>query len=163
MTLDLEASHCRTSKTSWVPGSGTLPVDSGPLTLISHVFEAERESHTERWDSCPRPAVMAVRNLLFCLVQHRVFSDRGSGHILPLQCHSLGGLPPYCQFIFKTLTGSTRLDRLGFNARAPRNPILSCQESIPLAVVQIGVCWLSCLEQGVTSMGLDWPAATGKA
>lgn len=38
-------------------------------------------------------------------MRHRVFSDRASGHGLPLQYYSLGGLPPYCQFTFKTLTG----------------------------------------------------------
>lgn len=105
---------------------------------------------------------MAVRNLLFCLVRHRAFSDRASGHFLPLQYHSLGGVPPYCQFIFKTLTGSARLHRLGANVRPPPKPRLSCRESLPLAFVQIGMCWLSCLGQGVTGMGLDWPAAPGK-
>lgn len=125
------------------------------------VFEAERESHTERWVSFPRPAAMAVRNLLFCLVRHRVFSDRASGHVCLYSTIHWEACHRTVNLFFKTLTGSTRLDRLGFNVRAPRNPILSCHESLPLAAVQIGVCWLSCLGQGVTGVGLDWPAATG--
>lgn len=161
MTLDLEASHCRTSKTSWVPGSGTLPVDSGPLTLIPPSSKLNvnrtqndgfRSLNQQQWRSeiccsalCDTEYFRTEQAGTFCLYSTVHWEA----------CHRTVNL------FFKTLTGSTRLDRLGFNVRAPRNPILSCHESLPLAAVQIGVCWLSCLGQGVTGVGLDWPAATG--
>lgn len=113
----------------------------------------------------PRPATMAVRNLLFCLVRHRFFSDRASGRFPPLQYHSLRGLPPYCQFIFKTLTGFTRLDRLGFHAGPPPsapNPIVLSGELATYGCPDRGV--LAVLSWGEVSQGMgpDWPAAPGE-
>lgn len=103
----------------------------------------------------PQPATMAVRNLLFCLVRHRFFSDRASGRFAPLQYHSLRGLPPYCQFIFKTLTGFTRLDRLGFHA-APL-------PSAPSPIVLSGeLATYGCPDRGVLAV-LSWGARCHRA
>lgn len=116
----------------------------------------------------PQRAAMAVRNLLFCLVRHRFFSDRASGRFAPLQYHSLRGLPPpYCQFIFKTLTGFTRLDRLGFHAAplpsAP-SPKSNClvRRACHLRLSRSGCVGCLVLGRGVTGHGPDWPAAPGE-
>lgn len=75
--------------------------------------------------------------------------------------------PPYCQFIFKTLTGFTRLDRLGFHAAplpsAP-SPKSNClvRRACHLRLSRSGCVGCLVLGRGVTGHGPDWPAAPGE-
>lgn len=76
--------------------------------------------------------------MLFYPVRHRVFSDRASGYFLPAVVPLLGRLPPYCQFIFKTLTAFTRPEHLSFDARPL--PTQTCLiSSAHSTIVQIGI------------------------
>jgi hypothetical protein len=94
--------------------------------LISPVFEAEPEPCTRRWVSCLRPSTMAVRNLLFCLVRHRVFSDRASRALFAAAVSFTGRLATVLSIYFQDTDRFYQTQSSQFRCGTPTHPPKKC-------------------------------------